>query len=259
MEKPQHIADITVMYVEDEEFIRRTLEKPLSRRIKSLILAADGAEGLELFQKHHPDIIITDINMPNMDGFEMIEKVRAINPDVPVIITTALNEEKHLARMQELGIDKYIIKPIDVRELLKTMQHILQNGHSPVGDEGEEDVLVIGPRTNQQHVLPSLYQYLKKNSHLPPNITNKEIFSDRALLENIITVVKKLHQQGKIMFLNSDEIPVLDLTSPIAPCNKSFSEMENYLRAQVKQAEEARKKQEEAAAEDSQSSEADEE
>ncbi|ADU65204.1 response regulator receiver [Desulfurispirillum indicum S5] len=234
METAPNFSELKILYVEDEAVIRKALEKPLSRRVKNLYIAANGQEGLDMFREHRPDIVVTDINMPVMDGFRMIELIREINPEVPVIITTALNEEHHISQMTAINVNSYIIKPIDIRELLQRVHDALHGTQSQAHAEGEDEVLVIGPQTPQQKVLPSLYQFLKKHRVFGEEITNREIFSDRKLLERCIAAVRKLQQSGRIMFLDKNLIPVLDHSSPVAPCNKSLLEMENYLRSQVK-------------------------
>jgi CheY-like chemotaxis protein len=70
------IAQMKILYVEDEEDIRNNLARIIRRRTKQLLLASNGKEGLKLYKKEHPDIIITDIRMPVMDGMDMMEAIR---------------------------------------------------------------------------------------------------------------------------------------------------------------------------------------
>jgi len=82
------LKDISVLYVEDEAEIRDVLAKILKRRIGTVYTASNGFEGVEKFRELNPDIVITDINMPKMDGLKMIAAIRKIKEDVPVIIIT---------------------------------------------------------------------------------------------------------------------------------------------------------------------------
>jgi diguanylate cyclase (GGDEF)-like protein/PAS domain S-box-containing protein len=113
-----YLGDLRVLYVEDEEEIRTQLGQFLSRRVGQLLIAENGREGLAMFQDHRPDIVISDILMPEMNGLDMTEAIRHIDQHVPIIITTAFNETSHLMRAIELGIDAFVIKPIKINQLL---------------------------------------------------------------------------------------------------------------------------------------------
>ena len=84
--------DLSILYVEDELITRMTIHKILAARYATIYLAQDGREGLEIFEQHNPDIIITDTRMPVMDGLKMSQAIRAVNLQVPIIFTTA-NED----------------------------------------------------------------------------------------------------------------------------------------------------------------------
>ena len=80
----EYFSKITVLYVEDDIEIREELESFFSFRVKELFVAENGSEGLELYKKHQPDIVVTDINMPLMNGIEMLKHIRAIDKNTPV-------------------------------------------------------------------------------------------------------------------------------------------------------------------------------
>lgn len=110
--------DLKLLYVEDDKNLSEQYKIFFERRCKKLYLAYNGIEGLELFKKHSPDIIITDIRMPQMDGLEMIRKIREINREVPIIITSAFNEQEYLFKAINRGVTRYVLKPFN-RTLLK--------------------------------------------------------------------------------------------------------------------------------------------
>lgn len=119
---PNNILDrLTVLYVEDDEEIRIELRLFLEKRVGRLILAADGLEGLQRFEEMRPDLVITDIRMPNMDGLSMSEAIRRLAPEIPIIVTTAYNDESFFLRAIETGVDHYVLKPVDSRILLESM------------------------------------------------------------------------------------------------------------------------------------------
>lgn len=122
--KQDNISDISILYVEDEPAIREGLQRFFRRRSGKIALAANGAEGLELFNRERPDIVVTDIRMPVMDGLTMAKNIKEIAPDVPIIITTGHNDEEFLLKAIDLGIDKYIKKPVDFRLLMDVIVNL---------------------------------------------------------------------------------------------------------------------------------------
>lgn len=105
--------DIKVLYVEDEESVRSNMLEILNLFFNTVHTAEDGESGLNKFHKNSIDLIMTDIRMPKMDGLEMVKKIRETHPNVPVIITTAFNDEEYFIKSIDLKIEKYLIKPIE--------------------------------------------------------------------------------------------------------------------------------------------------
>jgi len=116
--------DLSILYVEDELITRMTIHKILAARYATIYLAQDGREGLEIFEQHNPDIIITDTRMPVMDGLKMSQAIRAINRQVPIIFTTANEDSEFIEASRKLGITCNIIKPILLRDLLATVEEV---------------------------------------------------------------------------------------------------------------------------------------
>jgi len=108
----KHLHDLTVLYAEDDEGVQQQLARFLQRRVGKLLVASNGKEGLEIFRREKPDIVITDVSMPLMGGMEMAEAIKAENFDTPVILTTAYNEPDFFIKSIEIGIDKYVVKPV---------------------------------------------------------------------------------------------------------------------------------------------------
>jgi two-component system cell cycle response regulator len=116
--------DLSILYVEDELITRMTINKILAARYATIYLAQDGREGLDIFEQHHPDIIITDTRMPVMDGLKMSQAIRAVNPQVPIIFTTANEDSEFIEETRNLGITRNIIKPILLKDLLATIEEV---------------------------------------------------------------------------------------------------------------------------------------
>jgi len=120
------LKKISVLYVEDERMLARMMEEAIGRHFRRFRVAHDGEEGLELFHRDKPDLLITDITMPRMDGLTLAEKIRAVSPATPVIILSAYSEKEKLLRAIEIGIRKYFIKPFDPDELLDYLRELGQ-------------------------------------------------------------------------------------------------------------------------------------
>ncbi|MDD5228244.1 MAG: EAL domain-containing protein [Methylococcales bacterium] len=118
------LKNFTVLCVEDEVDVREELAQFLKRRVKKLYLASNGVEGLALFQEHAPDIVITDILMPIMNGLDMTKAIKLINPDVPIIVTTAFNDPDFFLRAIEIGVSKYVLKPVEIRPFLDSLNEV---------------------------------------------------------------------------------------------------------------------------------------
>ncbi|MCK9373285.1 MAG: PAS domain S-box protein [Sulfuricurvum sp.] len=114
-------GNLTMLYVEDEEETREELSTYLELRVGKLLVAANGAEGLELFEKERPDLILTDVTMPVMDGLAMSRAIKAMSPDTPIILCTALGDRHQLGEAINIGIDGYVPKPVDPDRLAKTV------------------------------------------------------------------------------------------------------------------------------------------
>ncbi len=108
---------LSVLYVEDDLGIRDNYAKVFGELFFSVDLAADGQEGLEMYQSNSYDVLITDINMPRMNGIEMLEEVIKINPDQAIIVTSAHDDAHYLLKLIDLGIEKFLIKPVDFSKL----------------------------------------------------------------------------------------------------------------------------------------------
>jgi YesN/AraC family two-component response regulator len=113
--------DLTVLFVDDSIALQAQLEKFLKKFFKTVYTANNGEAGLETYKKQPVDIVITDLNMPVMNGFEMIREIRNLDPDVKIIIASAYSDSDNLIESIHLGIKDFIPKPVD----FKTLQEVL--------------------------------------------------------------------------------------------------------------------------------------
>jgi len=117
--------ELSLLYVEDNEGMLKSTVQFFQKFFKTVVSAKDGEEGLEKFQQQDFDLVITDLQMPHMNGFDMLEMIKAQSPHVKVIITSAHNERDQLHRAIKLGVNEYLIKPIKIDELTKAILEII--------------------------------------------------------------------------------------------------------------------------------------
>lgn len=114
------LNSLVLLYVEDDFDIRRSTHNVFKKFFKEILIASDGKEGLALFEEyqHKIDLVLTDINMPIMNGIEMSRRIKQKNPNIPIVITTAYSDKNYLMDAITIGISEYAIKPITVQDLL---------------------------------------------------------------------------------------------------------------------------------------------
>ena len=119
------LSALTVLFVEDEKGLRNALESAIGDEFSKFIVARDGDDGFKKFKKFKPDIVITDIMMPICDGLEMAKEIKQLSKETPVIVLSAFSEKERLLKAIDVGIDKYLIKPIDPDELMFTLNLVV--------------------------------------------------------------------------------------------------------------------------------------
>lgn len=115
--------DISILYVEDNDAIRENMHEYLNRRFDQVWLAENGAAGLAMYRENAPDIIMTDIKMPLMDGLEMTRAILEINDKTAIIVTSAYNDARYLLGAIDLGISNYLLKPLEREKVDASLQH----------------------------------------------------------------------------------------------------------------------------------------
>ena len=121
------LKNVTILYAEDEKDLREVTHQILKGFTKKQYVAENGQEGLELFKAHEKeiDLIITDVNMPILNGLDMIKEIKKININIPIIVATAFSNKEYLLEAIDIGVDKYVLKPIDIAKLLQVMSQSL--------------------------------------------------------------------------------------------------------------------------------------
>ncbi len=117
----KYLKTLTILYVEDEEDIFNLMVPLLSRYCAMLLTARNGAEGMDIFTSQLPDIVITDIHMPIMDGLAMAEQIRVLDRSVPIVAVTAFERVDYLKRAIDANIDRYVMKPVSIKLLFESL------------------------------------------------------------------------------------------------------------------------------------------
>jgi len=120
----KHLKELNVLLVEDEKKLAQLLKSAIGENFNSFSIANNGKEGIQRFLKLSPDLVITDIMMPDLTGLEMAEELKKINPEIPIIILSAFSEKEKLLGAIDVGVVKYFIKPFDPDELLEYITSI---------------------------------------------------------------------------------------------------------------------------------------
>ena len=139
---------LKILVADDEANIRRILETRLRMQGHQVVMAADGAEAMTLFRQHEPDLVILDVMLPELDGFEVTERIRA-QSEVPIILLTALSGVEERITGLKLGADDYMIKPFSPKELEARIRCLLRRvGQSQAmtgsSTRAGSDIVVIG-------------------------------------------------------------------------------------------------------------------
>lgn len=201
------LKELKVLFVEDEINISKLLRAALADYFYSFTVANDGEEGLNKYKKINPDIVITDIMMPKLDGLEMTKKIKEINENTPIIVLSAFSDKEKLIKAIDIGITKYFIKPFDPEEVLeyliflakKLNKHriVCLNKHFSFDNNTnnlfEDDKLVNITKREKQFV--SLLIENKKNIVSPLTLKEKLWGDDKISDERIRTFIKRLRKK----------------------------------------------------------------
>ena len=127
--QPNSAVQPTVLVVDDSVTVRKVTSRFLERQGIKVLIAKDGVDAIEILQESTPDLVLLDIEMPRMDGFEVATQMRHSSrlKNIPIIMITSRTGEKHRQRAFEIGVDDYMGKPFQEKQLLKKIKSLLGN------------------------------------------------------------------------------------------------------------------------------------
>jgi two-component system, OmpR family, KDP operon response regulator KdpE len=215
----------TVLVIDDEPPIRRLLRTTLTAQDYRVIEAADGNEGLRLLQHEKPDVLVVDLGLPDIDGLELIRRIRAESP-VPIVVLSSRDDEKGKVEALDLGADDYVTKPFGMEELVARLRTALrhrlqQQGGRPVFRSGDLTVdlvrRIVTVRGEEVKLSPKEYDLLQQFVvHAGKVLTHRHLLREVWKDENggdvqyLRVYVRQLRQKIE----TDPERPALILTEP---------------------------------------------
>jgi two-component system, OmpR family, KDP operon response regulator KdpE len=164
------VSGARVLVVDDEPEVRRALRTSLGGRGYDVQLAPTGEEALAEFERHRPDLVLLDLQLPGLSGLDVCEQIREVS-DVPIIIMSVRGEEPTKVRALDLGADDYVTKPFGIDELLARMRAVLRRGGGaraagePVIEQGDLRIDIerreVSVRDAVVHLRPKEYEMLR--------------------------------------------------------------------------------------------------
>jgi len=112
----------TVLVSEDDRHIASLLQDIIERKGYSVVLARDGQQAYEEFKRHKYDLVITDLDMPKLDGISLVKLVRETDKEVPIVIITGYGSEKNRALAKSYGVEKFLAKPCTVKDIFEAVE-----------------------------------------------------------------------------------------------------------------------------------------
>jgi len=206
----------TILIVEDDKNIR-ALTKARLKSFHTIIEAADGEEAIDVFYKQHIDLIVSDVMMPNIDGYELVRTLREYNHNVPVILLTAKTSFEDKREGFSTGIDDYMTKPVDYEELLWRIDALLRRAGINASNK-----IKIGNAT----IDVATYTVSDDNHTIELAKKEFDLLHKLASYPNVIFTKEQLLEEIWGLDSNSDENTVKTHISRLRSNTASFSQFE---------------------------------
>ncbi len=187
--------DIRLLYVEDDPLSREFVMEILKEIFPHIVVAVDGVDGLHKFNENDIDLIITDINMPNMNGFEMIEQIREEDRDISIVILSAYNESDYFTKGIEQGVDGYLLKPFDLDQFLAILNNVIKGIQLRQEVKKLNERLDLALEGGKTSVLD--WDFRDNSFYISPCWKEMLGFNDKELPNNILTWKERVHRDDR--------------------------------------------------------------
>ncbi len=208
------LKEYTVLISEDDDEVRKRLKNTLSFYFKDVYEADNGNTAYELFLSKKPNLLITDIEMCDGDGIELVKKIRKINLNTPIVILSAYSKEEYLLKLINLKIDQYILKPTTNKDLFEAISIALNTKNSAVLSLGSHVNLntnnntilykneKIDLRKKEKDFLELLYQ--NRNNITRYEVIQEYIWVDKVMTHNALkTFIKELRKKLPVQIIEN--------------------------------------------------------
>jgi len=234
--------DINILYAEDEDLTRELTYSILNQFFKNITVCKNGKEALEKLQSNNYDILISDISMPELNGIELAKRIREKNQEIFIIFTTAHSDFSYMNEALNIGIDGFLVKPIDIEQLISVLERILLKysylkrikeikNYLRQFEEAVNESAIISKTDSKGIITYANENFLKTSKYSkdeligkPHNIVRhpdmpKEIFKELwDTIESKKTfkaLIKNKDKEGKSYYVKSVIKPILDLDGNI--------------------------------------------
>jgi len=210
-----------VLVVDDDPILLTQIKYQASKFIAEIQVASDGVAGLELWRQWQPDVIVTDIFMPRMNGLEMSEAIKAADPDAQIIVITSDSEGESLRRALEIGVERYITKPVDM--------HLLADAVGKcVRDRQQTEELRL---TRQVAALTQALQEQLEEKQRAEEALKKEKAEQLVLINRLEEAHNQLLQAEKMASIGQLAAGVAhEINNPIGFVNSNLGVLQNYVK-----------------------------
>ncbi|WP_375723267.1 response regulator [Arcobacter sp. KX21116] len=219
----EKLKDISILCVEDEDGIREFIVGTLKYYFKEVYEARNGLEALEMYEEYRPKIILSDIEMPRMNGLEFVKRIRQNDLSTSIIMLTAYSNEEYLMNLINLNIDHFILKPLNLKKLNEALTKYIERNFSEQISLSEnlkldlskreliyEDSTIIPLRKRENDFLNLLYK--NKNAITTYEQIEMELWQDKIMTSHAlksfikelrnkipVNVIKNVSQAGYIL------------------------------------------------------------
>ena len=211
--------NLTVLYVEDEKESREQISDIFSLLFESLDTAFDGEDALSKYNMKTYDIIITDINMPRMNGIELTKRIKTLNPEQSIIIISAHNDSDYLLQAINTGVDNFIIKPVQIQQLTQVLTKVANLIYA-------------------QKIMQRYHQELEKELEAKTAKLAKQLITDEltGLLNRnaLINLSSKRHTVHTMILLSIDNFDNINIAYGYDNGDLLLKEVANFLKSKVK-------------------------
>jgi two-component system response regulator VanR len=136
------LSSYTILVVDDNEELLSNLTETLSIFFENVLSAENGVEAMKIFKKEKVDLIITDYVMPEMNGYELCQKVREVDENIPLAVMSNFSDKDKLLKMIPMNLTEYVVKPIEYEELVL----LLEKFHLKLTGEEKKNVITLNPK-----------------------------------------------------------------------------------------------------------------